>query len=276
VTVQEALVLGTRLLSESGIDSAARDARRLMAALLEVEPGRLTLMAQDDFDPLIEENYIAAILERKRRRPLSHLLGYRDFYGRRFSVSSDVLDPRGDTETLIEAALAAPFCRVLDLGTGSGCIILTLLAERAEATGVGTDLSAEALQVAERNAEALMLRDRVRLVQADWFTGVSGDFDLIVSNPPYIARSEMDGLAPELAYEPRMALTDEADGLSAYRVIVAQAGGYLRAQGRLMVEIGFAQGAAVAQLFDAAGFEQVQILPDLDGRDRVVLGHKPA
>ncbi|QGX98242.1 peptide chain release factor N(5)-glutamine methyltransferase [Roseovarius faecimaris] len=273
--VQEALATGTRLLTEAGIEGAARDARRLMAAFLEVEPGRVTLHLQDEFDPLREENFIAAILERKARRPMSHLLGYRDFYGRRFEVSSDVLDPRGDTETLIEAALAAPFCRVLDLGTGSGCILLTLLAERAGATGLGTDIAPAALRVAERNAEALMLRDRARLIEANWFDGVTGDFDLIVSNPPYIAAGEMAGLAPELSYEPRGALTDEGDGLSAYRAITAEARDYLRPGGRLILEIGASQGEVVRAMVRAAGFAEVAIRQDIDGHDRVVEGRNP-
>ena len=276
MTVQEALATATRLLNEAGVDGAARDARRLMSAFLEVEPGRLTLHLGDEFDPLTEENFIAAVKERQARRPMSHLLGYRAFYGRRFEVSSDVLDPRGDTETLIAAALAAPFCRLLDLGTGSGCILLTLLAERPRATGIGTDISDPALAVAERNAEALRLRDRARLIRSDWFAEVRGDFDLIVSNPPYIAAEEMAELAPELSYEPRQALTDEGDGLSAYRAITARALHHLRPGGRLMVEIGWQQAAAVSAMFRAAGLDGVRVLPDLEGRDRVVTGQKPA
>lgn len=267
-------MLGTRLLNEAGIENAARDARRLMAALLDMDPGRLTLVAQDPFDPLIEENFISAILERKQRRPLSHLLGYRDFYGHRFSVSSDVLDPRPETETLIDAALADPFERVLDLGTGSGCIVLSLLAERAGATGLGTDISDAALSVAQRNAEALDLTGRCSFAVSHWLSEVDGQFDLIVSNPPYIALSEMAGLAPELGFEPRLALTDEQDGLVAYRLITRQVGAHLTPGGRLMVEIGAGQGAAVSQLFESAGLCHVCILPDLDNRDRVVVGRK--
>lgn len=276
MTIQEALALGTRLLNEAGIEGAARDARRLMAALLDVEPGRVTLLAQDEFDPLIEENYISAILERKQRRPLSHLLGYRDFYGRRFSVSSDVLDPRPETETLIEAALTEPFERVLDLGTGSGCILLSLLAEWTHATGIGTDFSDAALIVARRNARALGLTDRCVFKNSDWFDDVGGPFDLIVSNPPYISLAEMETLAPELQFEPRMALTDEEDGLVAYRDITEGANACLRKGGRLMVEIGWQQAAQVVDLFESAGLEHIVVLPDLDQRDRVVSGRKPA
>ncbi len=275
MTVQEALLLGTRLLNEAGIEGAARDARKLMAALLDIDPGRLTLVMPDAFDPLIEENYIAAIKERAGRRPLSHLLGYRDFYGRRFSISSDVLDPRGDTETLVDAALKVPFDRLLDLGTGSGCILLSLLAERPSASGVGTDISRAALEVAARNAEAHACAERCTLLRSDWFEAVEGPFDLIVSNPPYITLDEMEALEPELGFEPRAALTDEGDGLSAYRVIAAQAGAYLTPGGHLMVEIGWQQGAPMQVMMQDAGFKDVQILPDLESCDRVVWGRKP-
>lgn len=272
MTVQTALMTGTEMLREAGIDDPARDARKLMAACLGVDPARLTLHLHDDLEGRAEAVYLAHITERSAGRPVSQLLGWRDFYGRRFEVSSEVLDPRPETETLIEAALGAPFGTVLDLGTGSGCILLTLLAERPGATGVGSDVSGPALEVTARNARTLGVDDRAKLIESDWFEGVDGRFDLIVSNPPYIASDEMAALAPELRHEPRMALTDEADGLSAYREIVAQAGAYLVPGGRLLVEIGWQQGQAVAAFFKASGFADVLVLPDLDGRDRVVAG----
>ena len=164
---------------------------------------------------------------------------------------------------------------MLDLGTGSGCILLSLLAERPLATGLGTDLSPAALEVAAQNAEALGVAKRTKLMQSDWFANVAGRHDLILSNPPYIAASEMPELAPELAHEPRLALTDEGDGLSAYRAITAGAGAHLVPGGWLMVETGWTQGAQVAAMVRQAGFEEVHLRPDLDGRDRVVLGRWP-
>ena len=262
-------------LEAAGVPGAMGDARRILSHVLELAPGRLTLHLQDDVDADTAARFAVLIARRAAREPVSHLTGQRDFYGRMFEVSGDVLDPRPETETLVAAALEAPFSRVLDLGTGSGAILLTLLAERPQAIGTGTDLSPHALEVAERNAEALSVADRAVLVQSDWFSRVEGVFDLIVSNPPYIAAGEMADLAPELRHEPRMALTDEADGLSAYRVIAGGAGGHLAAGGRLMVEIGWRQGAAVAGLLRAVGFDGVRILPDLDGRDRVVSGVWP-
>jgi release factor glutamine methyltransferase len=202
---------------------------------------------------------------------VAQLLGYRDFWKHRFIVTPDVLDPRPDTEALVAEALRRPFARVLDLGTGTGAILLSLLAERPAATGLGTDLSEAALTVARRNAAALRLADRADFAPADWFAGVAGQFDLIVSNPPYIAAAEMAGLAPEVRdWEPHLALTPGGDGLDAYRAIARGAGAHLAPGGRLVVEIGAAQGAAVAAIMAGAGLGPVRVLPDLDGRDRVV------
>jgi release factor glutamine methyltransferase len=207
---------------------------------------------------------------------MSHLLGSRDFYNHRFIVSSKVLDPRPDTETLVALALEDSFEQVLDLGTGSGCILLSLLAERTSAKGTGVDVSVDALEVAEKNRARLALGPRCELYVSDWFESVDGKFDLIVSNPPYIAATEMAALQPEVAlFEPRIALTDEADGLSHYRHIIAGHDPYLRPGGRLLMEIGLTQGPSVCEMMTEAGLQDVMILPDLDGRDRVVAGRKP-
>lgn len=266
-----ALAAAVPRLRAAGVDDPARDARLLLAHALAVDPGRLTLVLADDLTPAQEAAYEAAIAARAARRPVAQIIGQRQFWGRSFQVTADTLDPRPDTETLIEAALSAPFDDLLDLGTGTGCILLTLLAERPAATGLGTDLSAPALAVAQENARRLGLADRTRLIQADWFSGIGGVFDLIVSNPPYIALAEMPDLAPEVRdHEPHSALTDGADGLEAYRRIAEGAPERLRPAGRILVEIGPSQGAAVAALFRGAGLFEVAILPDLDGRDRVV------
>lgn len=220
-----------------------------------------------------QAQFAAMVAQRAARIPLSHLLGYRDFYHHRFVVTPAVLDPRPDTEAIVSAALAKPFTRVLDLGTGSGCIVLSLLAGMPQAQGVGVDLSDAALAVAAQNRAALGLDLRCDLRQSDWFTAVTGQFDLIVANPPYIAADEMAGLAPDVRlYEPALALTDHADGLSCYRVIVAAAGGYLTQGGRLIVEIGPTQAQAVMAMFAQAGFTDVTLIHDLDGRDRGIAG----
>ncbi|MFW2587581.1 peptide chain release factor N(5)-glutamine methyltransferase [Sagittula sp. SSi028] len=274
----EVLAQATRRLTDAGVPDAGRDARRLMAHVLDVAAGRLTLFLPEPMDADRQAAFEALIDQRADRMPVSHLVGRRAFYGREFVVTPQVLDPRPETETLIEVALSAPFGTVLDLGTGSGCILLTLLAERVDAVGYGCDLSTEALQVAERNRAALGLDGHAELRAGRWFDalgGVDDRFDLIVSNPPYIAINEMPFLSPEVRHhEPRLALTDEADGLSAYAAILAGYDRWLARSGRLVVEIGASQGGAVSRMFEQAGLTGVRVIPDLDGRDRVVVGTK--
>lgn len=271
-TAALALRDGVRVLTEAGIEQAAGDARRLMAYALGIDLDRLTLALPEPISGAAEAAFEAAILRRKGREPVSHIVGLRMFYGREFRVTGDVLDPRPETEVLIEVALAEPFEDVLDLGTGSGCILLTLLAEMDCARGLGTDVSDAALAIARDNLERMDLGPRARFAAHDWFEGLTGNFDLIVSNPPYIALDELDGLAPDVVnWEPRQALTDGGDGLGAYRAIFAGMGRHLRPGGRIMVEIGPTQADAVAAMAELARLDAIQVLPDLDGRDRVVM-----
>ena len=275
-TAAQAMVAATARLRAAGVADPARDARLLLAHAARIEASRVTLIAPEDLAPEIAERYDHLISLRAIRVPVSHLLGEREFYGRRFRVSGDVLDPRPETEALIEAALSEPFDHVLDLGVGSGCILITLLAERASAVGVGVDLSEAACLQASANAVQHGVQDRADILQSDWFANVDGVFDLIVANPPYISVEEMQDLSPEVReHEPRMALTDEGDGLNAYRHIAASAPDFLIPGGRILVEIGPTQGAAVSALFDAAGLIDSRIIPDLDGRDRVVRARMP-
>lgn len=272
MTGAQALRDAARRLRAAGIGDAAGDARVLLAHALGVAPDRLILIASDPVPPDGLHRFAAAVGARCARQPVAQITGRRLFWGRVFRVTPDVLDPRPETETLVAAALDRPFLRVLDLGTGSGAILLSLLADAPGATGLGTDLSPAALAVAAGNAAALGVADRVTLLQADWWAGVTGVFDLIVSNPPYIAASEMAGLAPDVRdWEPHVALTPGGDGLDACRAITGRAAAHLAPGGRVMVEIGPTQGAAVAAMFAHAGFGHVTVLPDMDGRDRVVL-----
>jgi release factor glutamine methyltransferase len=183
-----------------------------------------------------------------------------------------VLDPRPETETLIARALAgAPPRRVLDLGTGSGAIIVTLLAEWPNAAGLATDVSGAALEVASANAAAHDVAGRVEFRQVDWLDGLTGCFDLVVSNPPYISRAELAGLAPDVRdWEPALALSPGPTGLESYQAIAPRLAAALAPGGRALFEIGADQGAAVREIFCAAGFRSVAIRPDLDGRDRVI------
>ncbi len=276
-TPSQALAIALRLGADRLVRSQGRidEARILLAHAAGVDRARLPLLEVGDFSGALIERYLAAVLRRAEGEPMSHILGYRDFWKHRFKITPEVLDPRPETEILVAAALERPFRRVLDLGTGSGCILVSLLADMPGAEGVGTDISDRAVLVAGENAQALGVADRVLLPLSDWWDDVGGRYDLIVSNPPYIAAGEMAGLAPELAYEPRAALTDGGDGLGAYRAIAPGLRDHLAPGGRVLLEIGPTQGAAVAAMLSEAGLAEVRILPDLDGRDRVVGAFAP-
>jgi release factor glutamine methyltransferase len=189
----EALRDATARLQAAGVEGAARDARRLLAHALGVAPDVLAGRMTDPVPEAAGATFAALVARRAAREPVSHLTGVRAFWGREFRVTRDVLDPRPETETLVALALEAPFRRVLDLGTGSGCILVTLLAERPGAQGVGTDVSAQALVIAGENAARHGVAQRLVLTPSDWFGDIGGRYDLIVSNPPYIAAEEMAG-----------------------------------------------------------------------------------
>ena len=256
-------------LREAGIEGGARDADRILAAVLDIAPDRLR--GADDHELTDDQiaRLAACIAARAARQPVAQIVGFRDFHAHRFVVTRDTLDPRPETETLVEAALDLPWRSVLDMGTGTGAILISLLAARRGASGTGTDISPAALDVARRNAQLIGVTAAFHV--ADWYDGVTGRFDLIVANPPYIALDEMASLAPDvLDWEPHAALTDGADGLTAYRAIAAGAGAHLTAGGHVLVEIGPTQGAPVARIFHDQG-AKTRLIRDLDGRDRVVL-----
>lgn len=271
-TLGDLLRTTTKALAAAGIDGGPREARLIVADAANLPLSRLTLELQEPVADAVQTRVLRMAARRFSREPLSHILGRRAFYEHDFKVTSAVLDPRPETEALVIEALRQPFTRVLDLGTGSGAIAISLLSARPKTQGVATDLSQPALDVAAENAAAIGVSRRLTLLQSNWYAALDGRFDLIVSNPPYIALDEMAALAPELSFEPRMALTDEADGLTAYRAITKGAPDYLQPKGRLMVEIGWQQGADVAALFAEAGLREIAVLPDLDGRDRLVVG----
>ncbi|MFC6687615.1 peptide chain release factor N(5)-glutamine methyltransferase [Jhaorihella thermophila] len=271
LTAARAMAAAAARLRAAGVADPARDARLLLAHAARIDAARVTLIAPEELSPEIAERYEQLVSLRAIRVPVSHLTGEREFYGRRFKISGEVLDPRPETETLIEAALSEPFARVLDLGVGSGCILVTLLAERAQATGLGVDISEAACLQASANAVLHGVAERAEIRRSDWLSDVAGRFDLIVSNPPYIALDEMAGLDEEVRrHEPELALTDGGDGLGAYRRIADGVMRHLAPGGRLLVEIGPTQVAAVIALFAQAGLVDIGIVQDLDGRDRVI------
>lgn len=279
MTAAQALAAAVQRLKVADVPDAANDARILLAHAVGIERSRLTLVLPDEIPLDVAARFDAVITARCNRQPVSQIVGSREFYGRDFIVTPDVLDPRPETEFLVEAALAVPFENVLDLGVGSGCILLTLLLERANTWGAGTDVSPAVLKVFNANRAKYNLEGPAVLQQSNWFDNlgrIDALFDLIVSNPPYISALEMPSLAPEVRnWEPEIALTPGGDGLDAYRIITAGAPQYLTPNGHLIVEIGMTQADAVRSLFEAAGFEGITTLQDMDGHDRVISGHLP-
>jgi release factor glutamine methyltransferase len=280
--MQRALIEAAQILRQAGIETPELDARVLLchAAGLSYETyiARAREPLAADAAPRLQH----AVARRLAREPVARITGAREFYGRSFTLGKDTLDPRPDTETLVEAALdivreqgwqGTPL-KLLDLGTGTGCILVTLLAELPRAAGLGTDLSLGALAIAAANASAHGVGPRASFAAADWLDGVSGKFDLILSNPPYLAAGEIAGLAKEVAgHDPRLALDGGRDGLEAYRRIATRTRGALTNDGRLLVEIGPGQGEDVAAIFASAGLkpESGEGRRDLAGRPRVIV-----
>ena len=271
-TASMVLRSGTKLLTEAIGDGAARDARILMAYTLGIPPETLATALSHTVTPTQVAQFEHAIHRRATHMPVSHIIGKRAFWKHEFRVTPDVLDPRPETETLVELALQGPTpSTILDLGTGSGCILLSLLAGLPETTGIGTDLSEAALKIATENAETLGVSNRATFKTSDWFTTVEGQFDLIVSNPPYITEAEMDQLSPDVReYEPHLALTPGGDGLAAYQTIAQNLQKHLAPQGRAFFEIGKDQGPAVQAIMMETGIGPVTIHHDLSGHPRIV------
>ena len=276
-TIAAAIAAARARLVTADVPDAATDARLLMQRVLACDHAGLILAGERSLTDAERAAFEALLSRRLAHEPVSKILGEREFFGRLFHVTADVLDPRADTETLIEVALEKPARRVLDLGSGSGALIVTLLSEWPEATGVAVDLSEKALAVTAENARRLAVAERLTLLQGEWFGPVSGQFDLIVSNPPYIPSAEIDGLEPDVReHDPLLALDGGADGLSCYRAIAGAAAPHLAPEGRIIVEIGAGQGPDVAWIFAAAGFRQAAERRDLGGHVRALLFTFPA
>ncbi|MEM7190261.1 MAG: peptide chain release factor N(5)-glutamine methyltransferase [Pseudomonadota bacterium] len=269
---------GAKRLEAADVPDPLRDAQLLMRWATGLGAAQLIAAAEE----AVSKDQLAAfedvITRRQLREPVSHITGRRSFWGHDFKVSSAVLDPRPETEVLVADALnRGPFERILDLGTGSGCILLSLLAAWPGAAGTGTDVSDEALSIAAANASEMELIERTSLVRQDWLEGhlPGAPFDLIVSNPPYISTDEMALLSPEvIEHEPHVALTPGGDGLDAYRKIAAGAANTLAPGGTLMLEIGPDQPHAVSAILANAGWNVLMIIPDLDQRPRVVVSQR--
>ena len=271
MTVQELLTASQAKLRECGISDPIRDARLLLADCLELRTQNLNLLDDSRISEIKISKFWRMIKERCKRKPVSKILGYRSFWGRDFEINENVLDPRGDTETLIELILDCNFENMLELGTGSGAIAITVLAERPEVTCVATDISQYALNTARTNSKRHGVESRLKLLYSNWFDKISGSFDMIVSNPPYISSKEYAQLSAEVVkYDPKISLTLGGDGLEAYREILSQALEKLSKNGHIFLEIGYTQANAVGHLFREAGFQQIKVHKDLGSRDRVI------
>lgn len=266
------------LFRKAGIDTAELDARLFAEAAFEMD--RLELVNREREDvPAKQLKALEAFASRRLKgEPVVRILGEKEFWGLSFKLNAATLVPRPETELLVErgleviGALNSP--RILDLGTGTGCIPISLLTEYSDVTAVAVDLSAEALEMARFNANRHGVGSRFKTLKGSWFDPLEpGDrFDLITSNPPYIESSVIAGLMPEVReHDPRLALDGGPDGLAAYRAIAAEAGLFLASEGVLLLEIGFNQGSTVSDIFVGAGFAEVEVVPDLSGHDRMVV-----
>jgi len=280
LTLVQAWQGARRRLEAAGLAGPVIDARLLVEAAAEATRADIVADPYRALTPTQEATLEAYLTRRERREPVSHILGRKGFWKIMLGVTPDVLTPRPDTETVVEWVLRDfpehAAWSVLDLGVGSGAILLSILAERPAARGLGVDVSEEALAVARDNAAHLGLAGRMALLRGDWTEGLAGDgFDLVVANPPYIASEVIETLEPEVRdHEPRIALEGGPDGLIHYRRLAPEILRVLKPGGRFAVEIGYDQKDAVEALFRAAGATDIRTLRDLGDRDRVVAGAK--
>jgi release factor glutamine methyltransferase len=280
--VSELLTAATARLAAAGVPEPRRDAELLLAHVMGVDRWHLRLHGAADVPADAAAHFQALIDGRAARRPVSRLLGHREFWSLDFAIDDGVLDPRPDSETLVEAALgvvddrAAPLT-ILDLGVGSGCLLLALLHELPAATGLGIDRSEAAIHTARANAAQLDLADRARFAVADWAAPLAaGRFDLVVTNPPYIPHGEIAGLAPEVAGgDPIAALNGGHDGLDAYRALAPQFARLLAPGGHVVLEHGAGQADAVAMVLGEAGLDIAAQRHDLAGRQRCLMATVP-
>jgi release factor glutamine methyltransferase len=272
----EAFLLGMQKLKEAQLEEAQLDARLLLEEVCGTDHNTLLCHGDREVSEAEEEQYRKALEQRAVHVPLQHLLGYQNFMGLRFQVNEHVLIPRQDTEILVEEAMRYLHdgMRILDLCTGSGCILLSLLHYSNDCEGVGVDISQEALQVAAQNAELLGIK--ADFLKSDLYERVTGKFDLLVSNPPYIESTVIPTLMEEVReYDPYLALDGGEDGLDFYRRIIGGAQDYLKRGGQILMEIGSGQAQAVSELLREAGFKEIDVCRDFAGLDRVVSGRLP-
>ena len=273
MTYREAVEFGTKCLTDAGVPDAALDAWYLLQMVCKIERSYYYVHGEEDITQDAQKEYEIAVQKRAEHIPLQYIIGEQEFMGLRFKVNSNVLIPRQDTETLVEQVLkiVKPGMKVLDLCTGSGCVLISVLKNVTELIGMGSDISKTALLVAKENAK--LHEVDAEWVRSDLFDNITETFDVIMANPPYIPTGEILSLMPEVRdFEPENALDGGADGLDFYRKITEQVKDYLNPGGYVYMEIGYDQGEAVSELMRNAGFTEVEVIKDLARNDRVVKG----
>ena len=273
MTYREAVEFGTKCLTDAGVPDAALDAWYLLQMVCKIERSYYYVHGEEDITQDAQKEYEIAVQKRAEHIPLQYIIGEQEFMGLRFKVNSNVLIPRQDTETLVEQVLkiVKPGMKVLDLCTGSGCVLISVLKNAPELTGMGSDISKTALLVAKENAK--LHEVDAEWVRSDLFDNITETFDVSMANPPYIPTGEILSLMPEVRdFEPENALDGGADGLDFYRKIAGQVKDYLNPGGYVYMEIGYDQGEAVSELMRNAGFTEVEVIKDLARNDRVVKG----
>ncbi|WP_299380339.1 peptide chain release factor N(5)-glutamine methyltransferase [uncultured Kiloniella sp.] len=279
-TIADCLKLGNEQLTAAEIENPRLDVRLLLAETLSVDTSYLFGYPEKLLNDGQFRHFQAMINRRLKREPVSKIIGRKEFWSLEFKVSRDTLDPRPDSETLIEAVLESlvdktESIKILDLGTGTGCLLLTLLSELQAAKGLGIDISDKALAIAKDNAEALGLSDRVAFQLGNWCDGVKDGWDIIISNPPYIGEDEKKILSPEvLNYDPALALFAENNGMKDYQTFIPQAASILKNNGMLVVEAGHTQAEAINALMSDAGLMVYPAKKDLGGIARACIARK--
>lgn len=267
-------------LTKAGVDNPRLDARLLVAHVLGINQTRLFSYPETPLNEVQRKHLEKLATRRVKREPMARILGYREFWSLNFKVNESTLVPRPDSETLIEAVLARIENRnaalsILDLGTGSGCLLLALLSELKSANGLGVDMSEHALKTAFENAQTLGLGDRARFQRSNWFESIDEagkPFDLIISNPPYISDDDITRLEPDVSeYDPHAALSGGADGLHAYRELMPKMASFLASNGTVAVEIGMDQASDVTEYGEAGALQLEEICKDIAGLDRVLV-----
>ena len=273
MTYREAVEFGTKCLTDAGVPDAALDAWYLLQMVCKIERSYYYVHGEEDITQDAQKEYEIAVQKRAEHIPLQYIIGEQEFMGLRFKVNSNVLIPRQDTETLVEQVLkiVKPGMKVLDLCTGSGCVLISVLKNAPELTGMGSDISKTALLVAKENAK--LHEVDAEWVRSDLFDNITETFDVIMANPPYIPTGEILSLMPEVRdFEPENALDGGADGLDFYRKIAGQVKDYLNPGGYVYMDIGHHHGEPVSELMRNAGFTEVEVIKDLARNDRVVKG----